>query len=436
MIIQGKRISWRSNITTGISKLTANRLQRFTSNIAALLVLLTLVLFTSKSLYNYPVSIMALMGFFYLLKTPLHTWQNPVTRVYIILFLCLWLPLLISLPDAANPDRSAHTVFPYLRFLFMGIFVLHAVNQPEVLKKINLAIFCIISFWCVDAVIQYVFKFNLFGNPYTPGYVTGIFYPEITIGHVTAALSPLYFDSIRIYGNKNKWLWVLLIPLFVVVLLSGRRAAWIMLAVSTSGYLLYYLKLNRLDKHLIRKILLSGGIIVVAMGLVIASNQPLQKRLQVTANIFSGDYSLTDIAIGRRLQMWETSLNIFRDNWINGVGPRGFRYVYKQYSDVDNYFHESVQTHPHQIILEVLTETGTIGFTGFLLFGLLFYRFIRAKNLGMPLYPFLLAIMTVLFPINTHMAFYGSYWSSIFWWLMAMTLIAVNIQLMEIKKTT
>lgn len=421
-------------IVTRLSCILNNAYIRLKNNYTVLLILLTLVLFVSKSLYNIPIGIMAIIGLCRSIKSPEQTWRNPAIRIYVALFLCLWLPLLISLVDAVNPGRSSQTVFSYLRFLFMGIFVIQAIGKLETLHKLQLFIFYIMAFWCLDAVIQYLFKFDLFGHPYTPGYITGIFYPEITIGLITAALSPLYFESIRVYINKVKWLWILLIPLFVVVLLSGRRAAWIMLAVSATGYMFYYLKLNRYDTFLLKKISLIGLVIVVSLGLVIASNQPLQKRLQVTTNLFSGDYNLADIAIGRRFQLWETSVNIFRDNWVNGIGPRGYRYVYQQYSDVDNYFHESGQTHPHQLILEVLTETGTIGFTGLLLFVLLFYRFIRAENLGMPLFPSLLAILTVLFPINTHMAFYGSYWSSIFWWLMAMTFITASVQLMENKK--
>lgn len=398
------------------------------------MMLLTLILFISKSLYNIPVGIMALFGLYRLLKAPEQIWQYPAIRIYIILFLCLWLPLLISLVDAVNLQRSVRTVFPYLRFLFMGIFVIYALADSKTMNKLNLFVFCIVAFWCLDAVIQYLFKIDLFGHPYTPGYITGIFYPEITIGHITAALSPLYFESIRIYSKKFNWLWLLLIPLFVVILLSGRRAAWIMLMLSTTGYLFYFLKLNRYDRSLLKKICLAAMVIIISMGLVIASNQSLQKRFDVTAKLFSGNYEQANIALGKRLHLWETSANMFRDNWINGVGPRGYRYVYQQYSDIDNYFYNTGQTHPHQLILEVLTETGMLGFIGLLLFVLLFFRFIRAENLCMALFPFLLAILTALFPLNTHMAFYGSYWSSLFWWLMVITFAAGSIQLRESKE--
>ena len=211
------------------------------SNLAYLLIVSTLFLFISKSLYNIPMGIMAAIGLYRFIRSPKLIWSDPVTHVYIVLFLCLWLPLLISFIDAVNPARSARTLFPYLRFLFVGIYLIQEVRSSKTLNKINITVFCIVAFWCIDAVIQFLFKTDLFGYPsYVYGqyhFINGMFNQTLTIGHICAAVSPLYFDSVRIYSNKSKWLWLLLIPLFVTILLSGRRGAWIMLTISSAGYL-------------------------------------------------------------------------------------------------------------------------------------------------------------------------------------------------------
>lgn len=397
------------------------------SNLAFLLMLSALILFTSKSLYNIPIGIMSLIGLFRFIKSPALIWSTPVARAFTILFLCLWLPLLISFIDAVNYQRSAQTVFPYLRFLFAGLFVIQEIDKPHTLNKLKLVIFCIIAFWCIDAVIEFLFKTDLFGNPYRPGTISGIFYPEITAGHVTAALSPLYFESIRAHSKQHKWLWLLLIPLFMVVLLSARRAAWIMLAVSCSGFVLYLLKRSHYDKTLVKKLCVLAVVIIASMSLVVAAHKPLQARIQVTMGLFSGDYQIINEATATRLPVWRTAINIFQDNWINGIGPRGFRFVYQDYSHADNPFFKNGQTHPHQLLLEVLAETGMIGLLGLLLFTLVFIRFLLQQDLVMALWPWWLAVLTAVFPVNTHMAFYGSYWSSIFWWLLILTFTAASI---------
>ena len=92
------------------------------------MILLVIIGFVSKSLYNVPFSLMALLGLYRAIKAPARLWADPFQRHYIWLFLCLWLPLLCSLPEAANSARAAQTVFPYLRFLFAGLFIIQELS--------------------------------------------------------------------------------------------------------------------------------------------------------------------------------------------------------------------------------------------------------------------------------------------------------------------
>ena len=43
--------------------------------------------------------------------------------------------MLLAFPDAVNPSRTAQTVFPYLRFLFAGIFIIHELSK--IIKENN-----------------------------------------------------------------------------------------------------------------------------------------------------------------------------------------------------------------------------------------------------------------------------------------------------------
>lgn len=412
--------------------LLSNLHQWSRDNLALALLFLTAFLFISKSLYNVPVAIMALIGFYRCIISPKAVWADLHTRFFIVLFLLLWLPLLISLVDAVNPSRSAKTVFPYLRFLFMGIYILQEARRIDLWEKLRLAVFCLLAFWCVDAVIQYIFKADLFGYPYEAGHITGMFYPRNTISHVTAALSPLYFEFIREKGRKIKWLWLLLIPLFMVILLSGRRSAWIMLLVSMAGYLFYLFRRELVDRGMKKLLLLSGIMLVITVCITVAVNQPLQNRIQETMQLFSGDYEQIDVATARRLPIWEAALSMIRSNWLNGIGPRGYRYAYSDYTDEDDYWVKLSMspTHPHQMYLEILVETGIIGLIGFLAAAYLFTSLLMKEDLIMYVLPALLCLITAIFPLNTHLAFYGSYWSSFFWWLLLIIFIqASTIQL-------
>jgi O-antigen ligase len=420
-----------SSFVSVLSTVSESGFKWVKSNLAVVLLITTLFLFISKSLYNIPVGIMAVLGAWRILRYPKQIWRDPYSRTYIILFFCLWIPLLLSFIDSVNLRRSAETLFPYLRFLFFGIYILYEIRKSDVLEKITTAVFILTAFWCIDAVIQLMLKVDLFGYPYKPGDITGMFYPRNTIAHVTACLSPFYFEAIRKRSDQLKWLWLLILPLFIVILASGRRATWIMLMVSIVGYMFYLFKMPGSKPLSVKKLIPLAAITIATIVFIISTNSPLRDRLEDSMGLFSGDYEQINVATARRLPIWNTAIAMFRDNWINGIGPRSYRFAYKRYSEPDDYWvnrggiHPT--THPHQIILEVLTETGVIGAVGVVLFVYIFYKLVRSKQLFFRVFPSLLAIFIAVFPINTHMAFYGSYWASMFWWLMVMAFLACSL---------
>jgi O-antigen ligase len=386
------------------------------------LILLAFVGFVSKSLYNYPMGIMALLGLYQIIAMP-KILQDPLVKTFSLVFICIWLPLLLSLPDAVNLNHSAHTVFPYLRFFFAGIFIIRELsNDSDKIKFIVASIFYIVLFWCLDATIQFVFHKNLLGFPYEEWHITGMFYPRNTIAHICAILSS--FSFIYIFNNfkKYKWSIISIIPLFFIILLSGRRAAWVMLALSTTGFLIYgfIYSFNRIKFITI----FTAAFMLVTILLIITINfhSFTNERFKSTLGLFSSNYDTINHATAFRLPIWETSYTIFKSNPINGIGPRGFRYAYKDYASVNDMFVglNDIPTQPHIIILEILTESGLIGFLCYLFSFYLIIRVLQTSTQKKSLSPYFIPVLVAMFPFNTHMAFYGSIWSSMIWLLIAL----------------
>ena len=77
--------------------------------------------------------------------------------------------------------------------------------------------------------------------------------------------------------------------------------------------------------------------------------------------------------------------------------------------------------HAHQIVLEVWTETGVIGLLCWLGgFGFLLRCWQRAPaELREQALPWGIALVSMCFPLNTHLAFYSNFWGVLFWWLLA-----------------
>ncbi len=387
-----------------------------------LLIILAIIGFVSKSLYNYPIGIMALLGLYNILLSPRILFQDKTIKLFLYAFLCLWLPLLISLPDAVNLQHSAKTVFPYLRFFFAGVFIIIALAKNE--KRLDLILssaFMIVVIWSIDASIQFFFGHNLLGFPYISFQgITGMFYPRNTISHICSVLSGFCFIYIYLNFNKKRWLVISLIPLFFIVLLSGRRAAWVMLALSSFGFFIYMYLCSQNKKLILKTTAVITFAITLALSSTIILHKPTNDRFNTTLGLFSNNYETVDGATAGRLSLWKVGFAIFKSNPINGIGPRGYRHVFHEYSSTDNYwFTDPPQTHPHLLMLEIMVETGAIGLFGYLiLLFLLIKGAINRKTLKSEL-PYLLPVLVAIFPLNAHMAFYGSIWSSMTWLLIS-----------------
>ena len=110
---------------------------------------------------------------------------------------------------------------------------------------------------------------------------------------------------------------------------------------------------------------------------------------------------------------------------VNGVGIRGFRDAYAQYAAKDDFWLAHGQKgalHAHQIVLEILSETGLVGLVLWLM-GLALA--IRAWRWSLPAartrarVP-ALALVVTAFPLNTSLAFYSTFWGGAFLLLLAL----------------
>ncbi len=410
-----------------------------------LLILLAFIGFVSKSLYNYPIGIMAILGLYQIIVAPRQLITDPVLKTFSVLFLCLWLPLLLALIDAVDPIHSKNTVIPYLRFFFAGAFIIQAVGRdPRRLRFIIISLFYIVFFWCIDAVIQFTFGKNLLGFPleyhHGESNISGMFYPKPTIAHVCSVLSPFYFLYLYPHLEKKPWLLLTLLPLFFVIFISGRRAAWIMLALSCFGFLIYGDIYAIKQKRFIKQMMLISTIITMIFAATIVLHQPTKHNFNRTLGLFGYNADATDHqtkdyktlfnrASTERLPAWKTAYTIFKLNPLNGIGARGFRHIYNEHAAPYGYHYNAGEAvlHPHLIILEIMAEAGLIGLVAYILAQILLFNMMKQSNHRKALFPFFLAVMVALFPLNAHMAFYGSIWSSMCWLLIILFLAQVKL---------
>lgn len=385
----------------------------------AALTVLAVALLCSEHLYHYAIALLMFGGFACLLRALRALFGDPALRALTAAFLCLWLPMLASLPDAVNPAHATKTALAYLHFWPAALAIAIAVREPRPRRLVLAGVAAVVAFWLADALLQLVTGRDLFGHPPSGNILTGAFYPKQRLGLLLAVLAPVYVLSVAFLARRRPLAWLLLLPLFLVILLSLKRTAWVMLGVSLAGMTWY--ACTRREGGPCRAVLalLFAGTLLA--GGVLAVDPALRARVGETAGLLSGDFATMDRATSYRFTLWRTAWRIFAAHPLNGVGPRGYRHAYAEHAPADDFWllRGGGQTHPHQVLLEVGVETGLVGLAGYGLFlGLLLARLRRAADGAQA--AFAVAALAATFPLNAHLAFYGSYWSSLAWLMVAL----------------
>lgn len=390
------------------------------------LILATLTLFVSEHLVHYAMGLMALLGVIDALRDlrALREWR---ARQLLTLFGLVWLPMVAATPGAFAPEHSVRTVLPYLHLLPAAYFVMRTCTDLAVQRMVTTGAAMLIGFVAFDAFVQLIWHTDLFGYPYDRGVLQGVFYPKQRLGLFLAVFAPLYVDAVLRWCRVNPRLWLLLVPLVVVVLMSLKRSAWIMLVFGLLAYVLPQLRAQRWSWHS-RRLLQFSLFVLLAASLAI-TNPTLRGRLLATSGLFSTQAADIDAATAYRLTLWRTGVDIFADHWLTGIGPRGFRHIYTQYARADDFWVKRIghgQTHPHQFLLEVAIETGALGLLAFAVFYATLWRLLCRPRTGGVASVWMLSATVAWLPLNAHLAFYGAYWSSLAWLMVAVGLTEVR----------
>jgi len=353
--------------------------------------------------------------------------------------LLLWLlaayvgAALISAVDSLAPGKSWGTVAALLRYAPLGLYACFAIRREERLDALYNAVAVVLALWALDAWVQILTGWSLGGHA-EPERISGIFGAgNLKLGPSLSVLSPfVLWAAQRRWGTKG----VLLAFVFLLgpVLMSGSRASWLCYALVALGFAW------RLTRSPARFVTVAGGLVAVLLlagGVAWKTSERFQLRMDRTLQAMPGSGQSLDVALSGRLDIWRTSLKMFEAHPINGVGVRAYRYAYPHYAPADDHFVVSLEAcgpgegacHAHQWLLEVLTETGVLGMMCWLAaVGLALVTWRRVSRDGrVRAFPVTLALAVMLFPLNTHLAFYSAWWGLLFAWLLGLWCAALYV---------
>lgn len=345
--------------------------------------------------------------------------------------LLLWLlaayigAALLSAVDSVAPGKSWETVAALLRYLPLGLYACFAIRRHAKLEALYVAVACVLAWWTLDAWVQALTGWSLGGHAQAER-ISGIFGARnLKLGPTLAVLSPF-----ALWAARRRWGLPGLVAAFLLVLgpvlLAGSRAAWLC-------YGLVALAFAWREASSWRRFALYCALGAVALalagGLAWRTSSRFDARMERTLDALRGTHRGLDEALTGRLDIWHDSLKMIAAHPINGVGVRAFRYAYPQFAPANDHFvvAESCGVgegacHAHQIVLEILTETGGIGLGLWLAAAVLAWRAWRQVGAAARgrAFPVTLALGVMLFPLNTHLAFYSAWWGLLFAWLLGL----------------
>lgn len=325
----------------------------------ALISLMPLFLITGPFL---PDLSLVLVCIFFLVNVYLNKDFSVFKSKYFIIFVIFFLYLLFNSIIKFYDYNNVRSSLGYLRF---GIFTLEVIyfieRKHEILKWIFYVFLFSFLVLIIDGYIQYFYKINIFSNPVDirSGRIRFFFNDDYILGSYLSRLFPFFLGlTFYLFKNNNKIIFsisILFVLIETLIFLSGERVSFFF---NTLGALFIILMIKNFKKVRILTLLISVIIIFV----ITAFDYTAKKRMwDHTINQIGFNSSKLNIFSKVHESHYKTAYYMFLDNKLMGVGIRNFRnFCNNEKYRVDK---DSCTTHPHNTYVQLLSETGLIGFT-------------------------------------------------------------------------
>lgn len=383
---------------------------------------------------NFIVAVGSLTFFIYSIIKRREEFNNPFFKIFLI----FWFLIVVRSLFTSEILFSFKSSFLFIRYALFCLLVKFLIlNNKYFLKnffKINVILLIFIS---IDALIQFYFGKNLFGtfaSQIENNRISGVFGKELILGSFITKISFILF-AINIIKKNHYYNFFLIIFFFIVVFITGERASFFLFMVG-----IFYSFLFFREKKIYLYSLIVGFILLT---IIIINKDSIKKRmiLQTFNQLYSE--TNTNFNVPKKLFLFSeghqilivSALNMFYQNPFIGVGPNLYRFECeneKYFISGKNYPNfgsgrdliNHCNTHPHNYYVQILSETGIIGFLFIFLTLIKFVHYsvkilhdqVKKKKYISQYKIFIFsAIIINLWPFITTGNFFGSSAANLFW---------------------
>ena len=276
---------------------------------------------------------------------------------YFFFIVSWWCLTIISSVISDHPLLSLKSSFLSIRFILLIYAIIFLGEKIKNFYKIFLFIlFCTLSICIIDGYIQTFFDKNLLLISKTNLYsTTGFFGDEKKLGSYIVRLIPICFGLYLYLSKENlikKKFHLLIYSFFTfpLVLFTNERMAMLYFFFMVLCIIFTYLKNDKKKFVLTTFIFILIPVLIYTNSINKFDSKVINSVKQVYENSKIRVYSSThEILISN-------SIKLFKEKPILGIGANNYKRDCKKVNSGVN-----CSTHPHNIFIQLLTETGLIG---------------------------------------------------------------------------
>lgn len=329
------------------------------------------------------ISVSALLFLYYVFKNKkfFYFLNIPLVGFFIFCVYCILISIFISKDMMLSFESSLF----YFRVGIFACFVWYLIDKD----KSILTFFYYVLITCflilvIDGYIQYFTGKNVVGYKIIDNRISSFFGDELVIGSYLSRLFPLLF-ALFLIKKKHKFeiylIGLLFILVDILIYMSGERSSFFFLNLSTLFIIILIKEYQKF--RLITFVIAICCIYFLSLNSSEFSDRMFKEPARNMGFINSSEIEDTKnrpsiIFSPNHDSLIRTSFNMFKDQPLFGHGPKMFRVICKneKYATGIN----PCMTHPHNFYVQLLAETGIVGFL-FLFSILLFVFFMTLKQL-------------------------------------------------------
>ena len=399
-----------------------------------------LILFKSATINLATILVSIIMLSYIFTKEQADFFKNKLVLYFIFFFLFFFINSIIHF-TSFDPLLKSLGNFRFLLLSFGVFFFLHIASEQKKIFFIyfNLVLIFLVS---IDILYQFFFYKDIFG--FKPGMCndilpikcqrfSGVFGDELIAGSYLSQIGFLILilflnlELNKVYFNTLIKI-ILCLFLLTIILLTGERAALLIIIISI--FFICFFK-----KKLVNFFLF----LVLLLTLIFFSAQKIESINSRFVNLFDGWGSTSKNAsvVNKIIESpwslhYQAAIELFIEKPILGHGPKSFRIkcentnIDKKTREQRHYYRDyrACSTHPHNYLLEFLSENGFLG--GAFFIGLIFiifasiYKICNNSENKYKLISILIGslILAIIFPFKPSGAFFSTFNASMLFYIL------------------